>query len=124
MAHSPDNTQPRLPDYKPRGMSKGDKVAAWTMAFIIVLFGLVVLNHWSGNLINTNSFSGRAPAVHKTVKPSAHSKSTLPWYVVVNSSTGYVWWLNGSGGHFTHATAEEFISGHSNYHIYALKLRK
>jgi hypothetical protein len=113
--------QPKLPDYKPKGMSKIDKFAAWTLTFVIVGFLLFFAGVW----LNRN-VTAIAPLPHPAHSASATTPSaTHPgWYVVVNTSTGYVWWLNPAGGHFSLYQARKFADHHSNYHIYALKLRK
>lgn len=61
----PPPPSPQLPDFKPRSMSWIDKTLAWLMAFIVLVFGLVVAAHF---LLKPATV--KAPA-HPTVSPSA-----------------------------------------------------
>jgi hypothetical protein len=111
---------PRLPEYRPKGMSKVDKFAAWLLAFVLVIFSL----SFAGIYLNR-----KLPAPRPTASPTAsphhsHAASDIPWYVVVNTHTGYTWWLNTTGGHFTEHSAQQFAKGHSGYHVYSLKLTR
>jgi hypothetical protein len=111
---------PRLPEYKPKGMSRGDKVMAWLLAIAVLTVVLVFGGAWVYN--NTTAF-GQSPKVPAAVQ-GHKSKSSIPWVVVVNNNSGYVWWLNQNGSHFTKDQAKNFIEGHDSWHIYSLKIVK
>lgn len=111
-----NDTNPNLPTYRPKGMSKWDKIMMWTLIFIVVLFALGE----GAKLIpdnNAKALPHPTPTVTKTVAPKATGPRI---YVVVNSANGYLWWLDNSGGKFTASTAAQFAKGHKTFHVYYL----
>jgi hypothetical protein len=93
---------------------------AWGIGIIVLIAALVFGGAWVYN--NTTVFGQppKAPAVAQAHK----SKLFIPWVVVVNSNSDYVWWLNQNGAHFTRKQARTFIEGHKDWHIYSLKIVK
>ena len=118
--HNTGPTQ-QLPDFKPRGMGKWDKIMMWIVIFIVLLFGLGEAN----KLLPDNTVAAPKPKVTVTATPhptaKASTKAAPAVYVVENTANGYIWWLDPNGSPFTHATAEKFILGHYTYHVYTLK---
>jgi hypothetical protein len=110
--------QNQLPEFKPRGMGKGDKIMMWILIFIVVLYGLGMINR----AFPDKSVAKPQPRV--TVTAPAH-KATAPSepmvYVVLNKSSGYIWWLDSNGSPFTKATAAKFALGHPTYQVETLK---
>jgi hypothetical protein len=111
----PQNT---LPEFKPKGMSKWDKIMMWILIFVVVLFGLGMVNR----AFPDKSVAKPVPKV--TVTAPAH-KATAPsapvTYVVQNKVSGYIWWLDNNGSPFTQATATKFAKGHPTYIVFSLK---
>jgi len=110
--------QNQLPEFKPRGMSKWDKIMMWVLIFIVVLFGLGMINRAFPDK------SAAKPVPRVTVTAPAHkpvaSKEPMV-YVVLNKTSGYIWWLDSNGSPFTKATAAKFAKGHPTYEVETLK---
>jgi hypothetical protein len=102
-----NHEEPRLPDFKPRGMGKWDKIAAWSLAFIVILFGLGFVN----NHYMTHSAATPVPTTSATAKAKVPPKVPTQ-YVVENIKNGYIWWLDPVGNKFTKATAKTFAKQH------------
>jgi hypothetical protein len=71
-------TKPQnLPDFKPKGMARGDRVAAWTMAFLIVITLIVFANRALNerNYNDTHKPAVKATAT-ATAKPGKTAKDT------------------------------------------------
>lgn len=112
----PQNT---LPEFKPRGMSKWDKIMMWILIFVIVLFGLGMINRAFPDKSAAKpvpKVTVTAPATHKATAPSEPMV-----YVVLNKTSGYIWWLDSNGSPFTKATAAKFAQGHPTYQVETLK---
>lgn len=91
MAQHDTPTNPKLPDYRPKGMSRGDKIMAWTLATIVLLFVLGTFTNYMNktNTANSHPLPAASATVHKakavakpnpnvaTIKLSATDK----WYV-------------------------------------------
>ena len=111
--------QNRLPEFKPKGMSKWDKIMMWVLIFIVVLFGLGMVNR----AFPDKSVAKPVPRVTITAPP--HKATATPSepvvYVVQNKVSGYIWWLDNNGSPFTKATAAKFVKGHSTYQVDILK---
>jgi hypothetical protein len=115
----PNTPPPTLPDYRPKGMSKSDRLLAWSMGFIIVIFGLVTINHYV-----TISTPAHAPVV--SVKHDPKPAATVApnhEVIVFNKDSGYIWFLDATGSQFTPKTAAKFIVGHPEYRVFTLKLK-
>ena len=113
---SPQTTGPQhqLPDFKPKGMSIGDKIAMWTLIFIVTIFTLVQVNR----IVNVHV---PAPSARPTATATATPKVPIGTrYVVINTSNGYIWVLDNNGSHFTKQSAEAFIVGHSTWRVETL----
>ena len=92
----------QLPEFKPKGMSKGDKIAAWVLAFIVVLFTLGVVSQKMGltnpvsHPVPTATASAKAtPKPTKTPKinPNAltiHLTTIDKWYIDAYASLHHV----------------------------------
>jgi hypothetical protein len=63
----PPPPSPQLPDFRPRGMHWVDKTLAWLMAFIVLVFGLVVAAHF----LLKPAVPGKVP-VHPSTSSTAH----------------------------------------------------
>src|SRR4249920_1209428 len=110
MTQPPTRPQNTLPEFKPRGMSKWDKIMMWTLIFIVVLFALGMVNRAFPDK------SAGKPVPKVTITAPAHkatAPSEPPVYVVLNKTSGYIWWLDSNGSPFTKATATRFARGHS-----------
>lgn len=57
---------PQLPDFKPHRMSVLDKVLAWVVVFVLLVFGLIVAAHFL-----LKPVSG-TPVPHATTSSAAH----------------------------------------------------
>lgn len=112
-------TPVNLPDFKPKGMSPLDKALAWAMAFIIVITLVVFAFKYVDSHTATNTAAPKATA---TAKPNPVAAVPSTMYVIVNTATKYVWWLDNGGAPFTVASAKAFIVGHPTYKIFSLKL--
>ena len=103
-------------------MSKWDKIMMWVVIFIVLFFGIGVINKL---FLEPKSASHPKPVATVTATPhpkSTDKASTEPTvYVVENTANGYIWWLDSTGGPFTRYTAEKFVRGHSTYHVYILR---
>lgn len=69
---------PQLPDFKPHRMSMLDKVLAWIMAFVVLVFGMVLAAHFLLKPATTGT-----PAPHATTSSSqahhtAKTKAACP----------------------------------------------
>ena len=111
--------QNKLPEFKPKGMSKWDKIMMWILIFIVVLFGLGMVNRAFPEKTQAK------PAPRVTVTAPAHPKATTSSeptvYVVQNKVSGYIWWLDPNGSPFTKETATRFAEGHATYQVDQLK---
>jgi len=82
-----------LPDFKPKGMSRSDKVLAWIMAFIVVFFALGTVNHFTQTA--TVNSAKASPSATSTAKSNHNSlavklSSTDKWYVDAYASLHHV----------------------------------
>ena len=117
-AHDIKPTPPvNLPDFKPKGMTTLDRCLAWTMAFILVITIIVFANKW----IDNHNPNAAKPLPKAT--PTASATKVVPntYFVVINEASGYIWWLDANGNHFTQSTATQFAHGHPTYKVIALK---
>jgi len=67
----PPPPAPQLPDFQPRGMKTIDKVLAWTAAFAVLIFCMVIAAHY---LLKPASPSPTKPTVTHSAAASAHAK--------------------------------------------------
>ena len=75
---SPTTTPtPQLPDYKPRGMSPIDKIMAWGIALIILVFVLVNANRFLAAHVTTPAVKAKAVAT-ATAHPAKVIKKAKP----------------------------------------------
>jgi hypothetical protein len=110
-----------LPDFRPKGMSTIDKVFAWLLAFIVIGFLMQTATHYLNSREPAKPVA--RPAASAPASPASPSSGGGPYeYVVVNTASGYVWWLDNGGVNFTPATAKTFIVGHRTYKVFALSL--
>ena len=84
---------PQLPDFKPKGMSRTDKVLAWVAGFIVLFFALGTVNKFTST---TSSLShGSTPSATSTSKNSSGGltvklSSTEKWYIDAYASLHHV----------------------------------
>jgi hypothetical protein len=112
----PTTPQHQLPDFKPKGMTVGDKIAMWTLIFIVVIFSLVQINRVVGAHVPS---PGARPTATASAKATPSVKIGTR-YVVINTANGYIWVLDNNGSHFTLSSAKLFIEGHPTYRIETL----
>ena len=119
MTHPTTGPQNTLPEFKPRGMSKWDKIMMWLLIFVVVLFGLGMINR-----VFPDKTAGK-PVPKVTITAPAHKATATPSaplvYVVQNKTNGYIWWLDNNGSPITKATALKFAKGHPTFLVFSLK---
>jgi heme/copper-type cytochrome/quinol oxidase subunit 2 len=71
MTSNDTNPQPRLPDYKPKGMTKWDKIMTWTLVTIVVLFGLGLVTQYTSNEVKAAKATPTVTA--KAAKPDPNT---------------------------------------------------
>lgn len=98
MADSDHNTGPQhqLPDYRPRGMSRGDKIAAWTMGFIVLLFGIGLLSRMTGltTAPTSNTASPKATVSAKAKAKASPSPSINPNALTIHLTSVTKWYID------------------------------
>lgn len=84
---------PQLPDFKPKGMSRTDKVLAWVAGFIVLFFALGTVNKFTDT---TSSVTHQTtPSTTSTSKDKSGGlevklSSTEKWYIDAYASLHHV----------------------------------
>lgn len=69
--------QHQLPSYRPKGMSKGDKIMAWTLTTIVVIFVLGTVANMLNKSPKTAFTANPHPTATVTATPKADPHATV-----------------------------------------------
>ena len=71
MSANETGPQHQLPSYRPKGMSKGDKIMAWTLATIVIIFVLGTVANYMNKQPSTSFTNNPHPTATATAKARA-----------------------------------------------------